>query len=803
MKSHRIFKVSILSVFIASWLLSACGTAAPVVPTVEPMAAAPVATVVVAPTQPPAPQEPGVDFPIDLDGRQDLMINGSFESGMLGWWTTSSVSTRIADGQLLGAVTQGGVQPWDAILGQHGIALLAGETYTLRFVASANQQVSVNVLLQLDGGDYTRYFDAIIPLSSEPQEFIFNFVPTVSDPQASFQFHLGSKGEFHFTLAQVSLLGPAEEQEEVVLSAVYLNQSGYLPLAQKRAAIAHESTQPLPWRVLDAGGAALLTGTTSVFGPDAASGDHIHIADFSELITQGSDYILEVNGTRSHPFAISPNLYGQIKYDALAYFYHNRSGIEITMPYAGEERWARPAGHVGVLPNRGDQAVPCFSGSDMKGRQWSGCDYTLDVSGGWYDAGDHGKYVVNGGISAWTLMNLYERWLMLGHRDAQFFRDGGLNIPENGNGIPDLLDEIRWQMEFMLSMQVPPNGVVEGLPVGGMAHHKIHSSRWTGMGTAPHKDNYPRYLYPPSTTATLNLAATAAQCARIWKDLDAEFSERCLNAATTAWNAALANPRLLASGDFDGGGPYDDTDLSDEFYWAAAEMYITTGMEEYQQAMAGSRHYLAVPGTVSANGIAAGSAMGWQQVAALGTISLAVVPSDLPVELVERARSSIIKIAGGYAEACDRQGYHLPFAANRYPWGSNSSVLNNQIILGLAYDFTGEVRYAQAVADGMDYLLGRNPLDQSYITGYGAKPLQNPHHRFWAYQKSPPGVVSGGPNSDLQDPYAQSKLTGCAPQKCFVDHLNSWSTNEVTINWNAPLVWVTAFLDGAVALHGE
>ena len=102
----------------------------------------------------------------------------------------------------------------------------------------------------------------------------------------------------------------------------------------------------------------------------------------------------------------------------------------------------------------------------------------------------------------------------------------------------------------------------------------------------------------------------------------------------------------------------------------------------------------------------------------------------------------------------------------------------------------------------MDYILGRNALDQSYVTGYGERPLANPYHRFWCHQannkypKPPPGILSGGANSELQDPWVQAAgLKGCAPQKCFMDHGGAWSVNEVTINWNAPLAWVTSFLD--------
>jgi endoglucanase len=139
-----------------------------------------------------------------------------------------------------------------------------------------------------------------------------------------------------------------------------------------------------------------------------------------------------------------------------------------------------------------------------------------------------------------------------------------------------------------------------------------------------------------------------------------------------------------------------------------------------------------------------------------------------------------------------------------YPWGSNSFVATNAMVLALAYDFTDKDAYREGVVASMDYILGVNPLGQSYITGYGEKPLRNPHHRFWAKQaradfpEAPPGVLSGGPNSSLQDPYVQAaglKKRGCAPQTCFLDNIEAWSTNEITINWNSPLAWVASFLD--------
>jgi endoglucanase len=197
--------------------------------------------------------------------------------------------------------------------------------------------------------------------------------------------------------------------------------------------------------------------------------------------------------------------------------------------------------------------------------------------------------------------------------------------------------------------------------------------------------------------------------------------------------------------------------------------------------------------------------MTWQSTQALGSISLAVVPNALPPAEVEAIRKNLRTTADVFLQAINTQGHRVPFQPGPkgdFPWGSNSFVLNNAVVLALAHDFTKDTRYLNGVVQAMDYILGRNPMDQSYVTGFGDRPLQNPHHRFWSYQtnhsypKPPPGAVSGGPNSGLQDPLARGAgLAGCAPQKCWIDNIEAWSVNEITINWNAPLAWVAAYLD--------
>ena len=578
---------------------------------------------------------------------------------------------------------------------------------------------------------------------------------------------------------------------------VRLNQVGLLPDGPKRAVLAHPSTEPLPWRLLDADGRVRATGRTQVFGQDKWSGEHVHRVDLGGFRKAGAGYRLDVAGLESRPFSISRSVYERLPFDALAYFYHNRAGTPIEARFVREE-WARPAGH---KPER----ATCITGKDSKGNVWPGCAYTLDVTGGWYDAGDHGKYLVNGGISAWTLMNLHERQL---HRRVRspFAADGAAAIPEAGNRVSDLLDETRWELEFFLKMQVPegtrfsvPVGVPRNVPglafteidASGMAHHKVADEKWTALPMAPHEDPERRVLFPPSTGATLNLAATTAQCARIWRRIDPAFSARCLAAAERAWAAARRNPAVYPIADFTGSGGYGDVDFSDEFHWAAAELFATTGKAEYEQALRSSRHF----------GALLAPELGWNRVASLGTITLATVPNRLPRAEVAALRRAIRAAADVFLSDSAKVGYAFPYApAANYPWGSTSSVLNRALLLALAHDFSGERRYREGVLDSLDYILGRNPLDRSFVSGYGARPMLNPHHRFWARQADPafppppPGALSGGPNSGAMNDEIAAPLKGkCAPQMCWRDDYRSFTMNEVAINWNAPLVWVSAW----------
>ena len=731
-----------------------------------------------------------------LPSEHNLVKNASFDkASRLPWMTSFSApgtgSAHVANGALCVNVDNAGFHPWDAQFRHREMTIQKGHKYAVRLKIGATDPLKFEMKVAMSGPPYRAYWTKAVDLTGAPQVVTAEFTMNGNDdPTAEFAFHIGGKNAAKVVPYAVCVDDVVLEDPEFAPKAdpvpppvpnVLVDQVGYLPGFAKIAVVRSDATAPLAWQLVDHAGAKVASGSTAVRGADAASGEKVHVVDFSSFAKAGAGYTLRVGtgaADASHPFDVGPRVYKKLKYDALAFFYQQRSGVPIEMPYAGDAKWARPAGH----PD--DKEVECLPEAH--------CDYMLDVSGGWYDAGDHGKYVVNGGIATWTLLDLYERAKSLG--TAGDFADGKMNIPENHNGAPDLLDEARFELDFLIKMQVP-----EGKPLAGMAHHKMHDREWTALATRPERDNITRYLHAPSTAATLNLAATAAQGARIWRTIDPAFATRCLTSAERAWKAALAHPAVYApTSDTMGGGPYEDDDVTDEFAWAASELLATTKKDEYRAFLDKSPHRLEVP--TRAGGQT--TAMSWQVTSALGTISIAVAGSALPKEDVAAARAAVVKAADAFVALAKDQAFSVPFRGEAYPWGSNSDVLNNAMVVGLAYDFTKDKKYADAAENALGYVLGTNPNDQSYVTGYGFRPLEHPHHRFWAHQanvtfpEAPPGIVSGGPNSGLQDDYVKAAgLEGCAPMKCWIDNIEAYSANEVAINWNAPLAWVAAFLD--------
>ena len=581
-------------------------------------------------------------------------------------------------------------------------------------------------------------------------------------------------------------------------SDIMINQTGYFADRAKRATLVSKSSKPVDFDIVDMDGNVVYSGTSEPKGADKDSGDNVHILDFSDFDETGTFSIETENGQVSHEFEIGDKLlYSGLLCNALNYFYQNRSGIDIESRYitsGDKSALARAAGH----PTDTAEVLSGWDSLDGTGK-------SIDVTGGWYDAGDHGKYVVNGGFSLWMMQNQYETALKYGFEDS--YADGTMSIPENGNGAPDLLDEARWEMEWMLKMQVE-DGQYEG-----MAYHKAHDEKWTGLAIAPADDELRRIVKPPSTAATLNLAACAAQASRLWHDYDEDFADECLEAAEKAYQAAKDHPDEFAPLDSaSGGGAYGDDYVDDEFYWAACELFLTTGDDSYYEDMQDFEGALEVHHTGRRQSVDTIGSFDWGNTAALGTFSLALNTSgNLSSSDEDTVNESIISAADRYIKLESSQGYGLPYGASTlsyndsdkgYLWGSNSFVADNSIVMAYAFLSTGEDEYMDGVLGGMDYLLGRNAMDTSYVTGYGYHAVENPHHRYWSHQvdetfpSAPAGVLSGGPNSGMQDPWVRGsgwKKGEIAPQKCYMDHIEAWSVNECTINWNASLAWIAGF----------
>jgi endoglucanase len=731
-----------------------------------------------------------IPSPALADGAEQIS-NGNFNTGIPPWtsYGVAAGSTRLVDGALCVDAVDGTVNPWNAAIVLSNLPGVTGASYALSFRARASANVTVKSIFQHGSGAFEQAVSGSPAVGDAFQTYRFTGASPLSFQDGQVAFQIGGKGAFTFCVDDVSLLGgdPPKPYEPDTGPRIRVNQVGYLPDGPKAATLVTAATAPLPWQLANASGQVVRAGNSVPRGVDATSGQNVHTIDFSGYRKAGAGYTLRVDGQTSHPFDLSAAAYQRLRQDSKTFFYTNRSGIDILDSIA--PGYGRAAGHVGVAPNQGDTAVGCQAPVAFMDNWTCPSTYTRDVTGGWYDAGDHGKYVVNGGISVAQLLGEYERTLYADDTQRGALGDSTLRVPERGNKVPDILDEARWQLEFMLKMQVPA-----GQPYAGMAYHKVHDNAWTGLPLAPAADNKLRELHRPSTAAALNLAAAAAQGARLFQRYDRAFAARLLTAARTAYAAAKANPALYApnADGKSGGGPYDDANVQDEFYWAASELFLTTSLPWYAADVLTSPLHRA--DVFDPNGFY------WGSVAALGRLDLATVPNWLPDQ--HRVRASVLAAADRLLTLQGDQAYGQPYAPvdGKWAWGSTSSILNNLVVIASAYDLTGRERYQRAVLAGVDFLFGRNALNISYVTGYGDVTAQNQHTRMYAHQLNPAlphppaGTIAGGPNSGIQDPLAQQKLTGCLAQFCYLDDINSWSTNEITTNWNSALSWVASFV---------
>ncbi|MBR2295749.1 MAG: glycoside hydrolase family 9 protein [Clostridiales bacterium] len=726
-----------------------------------------------------------------------------------------------------GGASNGGEDRWDCQFRHRGLTIVAGHEYHVHYeITSSNSGKYYTKIGNLDGNvevwhnmsngyDLDSTWDLIPIGAGETRVVDLTFTAGQTVDVAEWAFHLGGDGQYTngvcfpagtvIEFDNMSLEDLTSDENDYVAEVpreradIMTNQVGYLPGCEKTATLLSDSPEPVTFYLKDQSGQTVYTADSRVFGYDEDSGDEVHILDFSGFDGNGTYYLETEEGAVSREFSVGlTEDYSELLYDSLNYFYQNRSGIAIESGYISSGDVAALARSAGHAPDNAT-ILTSWDHTGNGGMQ--------DVTGGWYDAGDHGKYVVNGGIALWLLQNLYETSVVTGTEAV--FADGTMNIPESGNGFPDLLDESRWEMEWMFTMLVADGEYKD------MVYHKVHDCKWTGLGLAPGDDDLERVILPPTTAATLNVSACAAQASRLWKDLDPDFSSLCLDISQRTFEAALSHPDMYAPLDDSdmGGGAYGDDDVTDEFYWAACELYITTGDDTYLEYMESSPCFASVPSTLAGGeSVDTAGCFDWGHVASLGTMSAALNPSLFDDDTNAQIRNGITSAADVLLEREASQGYGQPYGPSvlssdnpdtGYVWGSNSFVADNSIVLCYAYCLTGETAYLDGASSGLDYLLGRNPMDLSYVTGYGTYAAVNPHHRFWANQvdasfpQAPAGVLVGGPNCGMEDPWVRGSgwhYGEIPPAKCYMDNIEAYSVNECTINWNAPLSWIVFFI---------
>ena len=539
-------------------------------------------------------------------------------------------------------------------------------------------------------------------------------------------------------------------------TAIQLNQVGYLPGAAKWAVVRDVKAES--FAIVDAGsGREVFRGALGTAQPWEPAQEALRLADFSALREPGR-YRLQVAGVApSAPFVIAADAYAAVNAAALKFFYFNRASVALDAAHAGV--WARPAGHP-------DDRVFVHASAAGPGRPEG---TVISAPKGWYDAGDYNKYIVNSGITVYTLLASYEHF-------PAVFQAQNLNIPESGNGLPDILDETLWNLEWMLAKQDPADGGV---------YHKLTDKGFDGI-VMPHQAKNDRFVVMKATAATLDFAAVMAQAARVFAPFEAQrpgLSARFLAASKRAWGWAQANPAVIYKqpADIHTGG-YDDKNVSDEFAWAAAELFTTTREDRYWQAFRSNAPPIEVPG--------------WPNVGALAWTTLAHHRDRLAATDRAWVETQVRTLADGFAARWQASPYRVAMQTVDFHWGSNAVALNQALMLIQGHRVSGDRRMLDAAQAAMDLVLGRHPTGYSMVTGFGTRSPLHPHHRpsgATPQQPPVPGMIVGGsnPNSgdDCKTPYPSK-----APAKFFQDDFCSYTTNEIAINWNAPLVYVSAAL---------
>lgn len=699
---------------------------------------------------------------VQLEGT-NLIPNGDFSNGIDNWETylESGGKAEISNenGKLVTHVKKCGTKSYAVQTYNQSFALYQGGKYELKFDISSSIDRDVEAMINLDGGDYHPYTWKKVAVGPETQTVVMEFtMEDKTDLLPKLAFNLGKENdeelpEHTVTLSNVSLklvdgsnikYSKEEKKEE---QKIVLNQLGYVPDSEKQVVFRDENLSDKTFNVVSKDtGKIVYTGNISEGKYNSTAKENDYYGDFSEVKDPGTYIIKTESLGESYEFKINKDIYKDVFKDAMKFFYYQRCGESLSSEYAGE--LAHPECHTSLA-------------------RIYGTDEKIDVSGGWHDAGDYGRYVVATSRTLGDLLGAYDA-----NKDA-FTDDTG--IPESGNGVADVLDECKREFEWLFKMQNKENGGV---------YHKVTCAGFPGF-IMPQYETDELIVCPISTTATGDFAAIMAKAYETYKDIDQQFADKCLDAAKKAYDYldvakipqnGVQNPDGIVT------GAYEDYSDNDERYWAAAELFRATGESKYDEKFK----------ELAASKIEMG--YDWQNVGDFGNEAyLNAKGADETIK--SRIKDAIVRKADEIVKTSKNDGYGVSTGSN-YCWGSNMGILNEASLLDLANTISPNNDYVKYAREHINYCFGKNANAKCFVTGYGSDTVKHPHYRpSVATKVVMPGMIIGGVNSNLQDPHAKAYLKDKAPAKCYLDDEESYSINEVDIYWNSALIRALAKSD--------
>jgi endoglucanase len=645
--------------------------------------------------------------------------------------------------------------------------------YGVRFHARGNGRYDISLATNQTRSGNNHYVKSI-NLTSEWTLYELPFSqfaqtwgqPQPWDPSTIYAFGLapvasfGMSGQIRIDDIEFYLVSeahPVLDPNQLILEPK-VNQVGYLPDEEKYfCVVSNAAAAGDAFQLLDSLGNSVYSGSISATPIDdfESTGEHVWKTGFSGLNTPGT-YKVNIKNKESYYFKISDSVYNNLFKDALRCFYLIRCGLAENDPVSGINR---PACHVNDAKVRG--------GSGIK-----------DATGGWHNAGDKGKFVHETAISVAYMLWLYEL-------KSAPLKDLNINIPESGNGVADILNEAKWGLQWLLKMQ----------NADGAVYHKVDSepNLYYCPESAPDLDPYDGFRYVefqkndepqnPSTIDAADFTGVMSQAGRVFKGIDAAFAAQCLDAAKKSWGWVGLNANVGQTDPY-----YADPVASQEYLWAEGEMARTLNGSGLRTQFNNDMDRVAL------------APVSWSDPQLFGYLSM-YYDSQTDAILKNKIKNRIVDLCDAIVEASKSSGYGVALKPWEYWWESNELVMNKGNCLLFAYEMTGNAAYRNAALSQLNYILGLNSLNKSFVMSHGSNYMMHPWNCIYTvYGKAMPGWTAGGPNNYIDGAdflLADLIRAGTPKAKCYVDKaecgLGSWASNECETSETAALVFLSGY----------